>query len=139
MVIPPDDLVVVLMEWPLQVSRPGEDQLFWRIDILEIVLCTEPMQFVGVSVGSRTRVERYLDFLEDCLCALDSAVEFPGVSHHEIHDEGALTFLGEDVVEVDVLLEVRILHGAAPEFLLCRWQLRWAITGLMDRAENIEQ
>jgi hypothetical protein len=61
------------------------------------------------------------------------------VSHHEIHDEGALPFLGEDVVEVDVLLEVRILHGAAPECLLCRGQFRWAVTGLMDGAEDIEQ
>jgi hypothetical protein len=38
MVIPADDLVVVLMERPLQVSRPGEQQLLWGIDILKIVL-----------------------------------------------------------------------------------------------------
>ena len=37
------------------------------------------------------------------------------------------------------MLEVRILHGAAPEFFLCRRQLGWAVTGLMDRAEHIEQ
>src|SRR5258705_9688500 len=97
------------------------------------------MKLVGVGISTRARVERYPDFLEVFFRAPNSAVEFPGVSHHEIHDEGTLTFLGEDVVEVDVLLEVRILHGASPEFLLRRGQFRWAVTGLMDRAEDIEQ
>src|ERR1700732_5374973 len=52
MVIPPDDLVVVLMERPLQVSRSGKQQLLWRIDVLKIVLSAQPMELVGVSVGS---------------------------------------------------------------------------------------
>src|SRR6202048_5067589 len=52
MVIPADDLVVVLMEWPLQVSRPGKQQLLWRIDILKVVLCAQPMELVSVGVGS---------------------------------------------------------------------------------------
>jgi len=43
MVIPADDLVVVLMKRPLQVSRPGKQQLLWRIDILKVVLCAEPV------------------------------------------------------------------------------------------------
>src|SRR5260370_41823494 len=54
----------------------------------------EPMKLVGVGISTRARVERYPDFLEDFFRALDSAVEFPRVSHHEIHDEGALPFLG---------------------------------------------
>ncbi len=52
MVIPADDLVVMLMEWPLQVSRPGKQQLLWRIDIPEVVLCAQPMELVRVGVGS---------------------------------------------------------------------------------------
>src|ERR1700745_1956025 len=75
MVIPADDLVVVLMEWPLEVGWSGEKQLLRRFDVLEIVLRTQPMKFVGVRVGSGTGVERYLDFLEALFRALDGAVE----------------------------------------------------------------
>src|SRR5947209_874847 len=139
MVVPPDNLVVVLMEWPLKVGRSGENQLLRRIDVLEIVLRTEPMKLVGVGICSGARVKRYLDFLESFFRALDSSVEFPGVSHHEIHDERALPLLGEDVVEVDVLLEVRIPHSQAPEFFLGGGKLRGPVTGFMDRAEDVEQ
>src|ERR1700729_1725025 len=52
MVVPADNLIVVLIEWPLQVSRPSKQQLLWRIDILKVVLCAEPMELVSVSVGS---------------------------------------------------------------------------------------
>ena len=96
------------MERPLEVRRSGEEQLLRRIDVLEVVLRAEPMELVGVGIGSRARIERNLDLLEGLLGPLDGAVEFPGVRHHQIHDEGALPLLGEDVVEVDVLLEVRI-------------------------------
>src|ERR1700724_2763426 len=61
MVIPADDLVVELMEWPLQVSWPGKQQLLRRIDILKIVLSAQPVKFVSVSVGSRAGIEWYLD------------------------------------------------------------------------------
>src|SRR5260221_2443765 len=70
MVIPADDLVVVLMEWPLQVSRPGKQQLLWRIDIPEVVLCAQPMELVRVGVGSRAGIARYLDYLEGLFRAL---------------------------------------------------------------------
>src|ERR1700689_2146359 len=64
MIVPADDLVVVLMEWPLEVSRPGKQQLLRCIDILEVVLCAQPMELVAVGVGSRAGIEWYLDFLE---------------------------------------------------------------------------
>src|ERR1700722_1584027 len=118
MVIPADDLVVVLMEWPLQVSRPGKQQLLLRIDIPEVVLRAQPMELVSVGVGSRAGIEWYLDFLEGLFRALDRAVRLPGMRHHEIHDERALALLRENVVEVDVLLVVRIPHGPAPELFL---------------------
>ena len=51
-IVPPDDLVVILVERPLEVRWPSEDQLFRRIDVLEIVLRTEPMELVGVGIGS---------------------------------------------------------------------------------------
>src|SRR5262249_55210526 len=51
-IVPPDDLVVMLVEWPFEVRRSGEDQLFRRVDVLEIVLRTEPMKLVGVRIGS---------------------------------------------------------------------------------------
>ena len=35
-----------------EVRRSGEEQLFRRIDVLEIVLRAEPMELVGVSIGS---------------------------------------------------------------------------------------
>jgi len=98
MVIPSDDLVVMLMERPLEVGRSGKDQFLWRIDVLEIVLRAEPMKLVGVGIRSGASVERYPDFLEEFLRALDSPIELPGVCHHEIHDERALPLLGEDVV-----------------------------------------
>src|SRR5258707_10121734 len=96
------------------------------------------MKLVGVGISSRACVERYPDFLEDFLCALDSALELPGMRHHEIHDEGALSLLSEDVVEVDVLLVVRIAHGPAPELFLCGGELGPTGTPLMDRAEDVE-
>ncbi len=37
-VIPTNDLVVVLMEWPFQMSRPREKQLAWLLDVPEVVL-----------------------------------------------------------------------------------------------------
>src|ERR1700722_20071443 len=64
MIVPADDLVVVLMEWPLQVSRPGKQQLLWRIDILKVVLGPQPMDLLGVGLFSRAGIERYLDFPE---------------------------------------------------------------------------
>src|SRR5258705_4259892 len=139
MVIPADDLVVVLMEWPLQVSRPAKQPLLWRIDIPEVVLCAQPMELVRVGVGSRAGIERYLDFLEGFFGALDGAVELPGMRHHEIHDERALTLLSEDVVEVDVLLVVGIPHRPAPEFLLRGRKFCWPVARLVNRAEDVEQ
>ena len=49
--IPADDLVVVLMEWPLHLSRAGKQQLPGRNDILKIVLSTKPTELVSVGVG----------------------------------------------------------------------------------------
>src|SRR6476469_5088549 len=73
MVIPSDDLVVVLMEWPLEVGRSGENQFLRRINVLEIVLRTEPVKLVGVGVSSGSGVKRYPDFLENFFRALDNS------------------------------------------------------------------
>ncbi len=124
---------MVLMEWPLKVGRSGENQFLGRIDVLEIVLRTEPMKLIGVGIRTGARVKWYPDFPEDFFRALDGSVKLLGMRHHEIHDERALPFLGQDVVEVDVLLVVRILHGRAPEFFLCGRKHRGAVTGFMDR------
>src|SRR5882757_5513211 len=97
------------------------------------------MKLVRVRISTRARVERDPDFLEGLFRALDGAVELPGVRHHEIHDERALPFLSEDVVEIDVLLVVRIAHGRAPELFLCGGKLRGPIARLMNRAEDVEQ
>src|ERR1700730_17240930 len=79
MVIPADDLIVVLMEWPLQVSRASKQQLLWRIDILKVVLRAQPMELVSVGISSGAGIERYFDFPEGFFRALDGAVEFPGM------------------------------------------------------------
>src|SRR5580704_12932640 len=103
------------------------------------MLRTKPMKLVCVGIGSGTRVKRYPDFLEEFFRPLDRSVELPGMRHHEIHDERALPLLGEDVVEVDVLLVVRITHGEPPQLIFCGRKLAGPVAGLMDRAEHVEQ
>src|SRR4029077_9378705 len=50
-----------------------------------------------------------------------------------------LSLLRQDVVEIDVLLEVRVLHGPAPELFFRGRKLAGAITGFVDRTEDVEQ
>src|SRR6202035_6021302 len=48
-IVPADYFVMQLMERSLQMRRPREHQLFGSIDILKIVLGTQPVEFVRVS------------------------------------------------------------------------------------------
>ena len=101
--------------------RPCEQQLLRCFDVLEVVLCAEPVELVGVGVSSRARVERNFDLPENCLGPRYGTVEFPRMRHHQVHDERPLTLLGQDVVEIDVLFEIGIAHGLAPKsFVLGR-------------------
>ncbi len=105
---------MVLMERTLKMRRAGEQQLLRLLDVLEVVLRAEPVELVGVRVGARAGVERDLDLLEGRFGALENTFRFPRLRQHQIHDESTLALLGEDVVQVDVLLVVGIAHGLAP-------------------------
>src|SRR5262249_10235790 len=77
--------------------------------------------------------------LEDLLRAVDGAVELPGLRHHEIHDERALSLLREDVVEIDILLVVWIPHRLAPERFLSGGEFRWPVTPFINPAKDVEE
>jgi hypothetical protein len=85
---------MILMEGPLEMRRPGEQQLLRRLDVLEVVLRAEPVELVGVGIGSRPGIEGNLDLAEDLLGPLHGAVEFPRMRHHQVHDERPLPLLG---------------------------------------------
>src|SRR5438445_13617368 len=57
MVVPADDLVVKLMERPLEMGRAGKEKLLWLVDVLEVMLSPEPMELVGVGIGARASIE----------------------------------------------------------------------------------
>src|ERR1700719_5290720 len=56
-----------------------------------------------------------------------------------MHQKGALPLLSQDVVEVDVLIEVRVAHRLAPKILLIGWKLGRPIARLMNGAEDVQQ
>src|SRR5580704_15254510 len=56
-----------------------------------------------------------------------------------IHQKGALPLLGQDVVEIDVLLEVRVAHRLAPKILLIGCKLQRPVARLMNGAEDVQQ
>ncbi len=109
------------------------------LHILKIVLRSEPMQFVGISIGSRSRIKRDLDLLEGLLRSFDGPVRLPRRDHGTVHDEGALSLLSEDIVEVRVHLEIRVRHGRGEQLFLFRRKLSRHIAVLMDGAEHVEQ
>src|SRR5580698_2416024 len=56
-----------------------------------------------------------------------------------VHQESALPLLSQDVVEIDVLLEVRGAHRLTPKGVLLGRKLGRPVARLMNGAEDIQQ
>ena len=117
-VVPAQDLIVEGMERPLQMRRPGDEELLRHaLDFLKPLLAALQMQLVSVGVPARARVKGDLDPRHFLFGLFHDVVWIVRIEHGVVDQRHGLAFFHDDVEDVRIHHQVGIAHGRAPELV----------------------
>ena len=139
MIVPAQHFAVERVIGPLDMRRPGEQQLLRRLDVAVPVLAAVEMGLVGVAVPAGPGIGRHLDIGELRLALFHRRFGVERVDQHIVIRRHVLAFLRDQIVDVRIHLVVGIIHRLAPHLFALRRQRTGRPLVLMHRREMADQ